>query len=229
MRGKGRLLLGLLLVAVALVLFLSTFGSEPEAVLAAVNARWEELRSAVREHPLLTSLFVFLAYVTFTSLCLPGALFLTVLGGALFGTLWATCLVSFASTLGATCALLLSRYLLRDWVTVRYYHRWQTVHREIEQGGSFYLLAVRLNPLIPYFLINLFFGLTRLPVWRFWIISQIGMLPATVLYTYAGAELGQVKSLQGLVSREVILALALLSVFPVVARVVAKRLLRKPA
>src|SRR5262249_52964786 len=145
MRGKWRLLLGLVLVIFACLLFVSSFGRDPQGILAFVNEHWSEIRSWVREYPFLSSFFFFLVYVTFTGLSLPGALFLTVCGGALFDTVWAMCLVSFVSTLGATLAFLSSRYLLRDWVTTQYQNRWQAVRQELEQGGGYYLLAVRLN------------------------------------------------------------------------------------
>jgi uncharacterized membrane protein YdjX (TVP38/TMEM64 family) len=228
MRARWRLFLGLLLLLFSCALFVLAWGNDAQDLLATVNARWADLRTAVQEHPVVAAFLFFLAYVAFTGLSLPGALFLTVLGGALFGTVWATCLVSFASSLGASLAFLLSRYLLRDWVTTRYQDRWQAARQEIDQSGGYYLLAMRLNPLVPYFLINLFFGLTRMPVWRFWFISQVGMLPATILYTYAGAQLGRITTLQGLVSQEMILALVLLSLFPLAARWVAKRVLVRP-
>jgi uncharacterized membrane protein YdjX (TVP38/TMEM64 family) len=218
MRSRWRLLLGLLLTAMACTLGVLAWGSDGAEALAAVNERWADLRGAVASHPVLAALLFFLCYVAFTGLSLPGALFLTVLGGALFGVARAVCLVNFASTLGATLAFLLSRYLLRDWVVSRQGDRWQTMRRETDQGGGWYLLAARLNPLIPYFLVNLLFGLTRMPVWRFWLISQIGTLPTTILYAYAGHRLGQVKTLSGLVSQEVIAVLVLLSLFPVVMR-----------
>lgn len=166
--------------------------------------------------PLAITLYALL-YVTFTGLSLPAALFLTIFGGWLFGLI-NVIVVSFASTAGATIACWFSRVLFRDRVLAKHGERWERFQREFARHGWVYLLAVRLNPIIPYFLINLFFGLTRMPLWQFWVVSQLGMLPITVLYIWAGSELARVETLSGLVSPRLILVLAAVSLIPIVLR-----------
>lgn len=164
-------------------------------------------------------------YVAFTGLSLPGALFLTIFGGWLFGLINVVT-ASFASAGGATIACWVSRVLFRERVRARYGERWERFQEEFARHGWVYLLAVRLNPMIPYFLINLFFGLTRMPLWRFWVVSQVGMLPITFLYVWAGAELAQVETLNGLVSPRLVVALAAASGIPLALRWISGRFLR---
>jgi uncharacterized membrane protein YdjX (TVP38/TMEM64 family) len=158
-----------------------------------------------------------LIYITFTGLSLPGALFLTIFGGWLFGLINVV-IVSFASSAGATIACWFSRTLFRDYVLASHGERWERFQREFARFGWVYLVAVRLNPMIPYFLINLFFGLTRMPLRQFWIVSQLAMLPITFLYVWAGAELARVETLSGLVSPRLIMVLAIVSLLPIVLR-----------
>ena len=160
----------------------------------------------------------FLAYVAVTALSLPGAALMTLLAGALFGLLEGFVLVSFASTAGATLAMLSSRFLLRDWVQTRFGQRLAKIDAGIEREGPFYLFALRLVPAFPFFLINLAMGLTRLPVRTYWWVSQLGMLPGTLVFVNAGRELGQLESLSGILSPGLLGAFVLLGVFPLIAR-----------
>ncbi|MGB4246662.1 MAG: FAD-dependent oxidoreductase, partial [Pseudohongiellaceae bacterium] len=160
----------------------------------------------------------FLFYVAVTALSIPGAAIVTLVGGAVFGLLWGTILVSFASTIGATLAFLTSRLLLRDWVQKRFGRTLKTVNAGIEKDGNFYLFSLRMVPLFPFFVVNLLMGLTPIKVLPYFLVSQVGMLLGTAVYVNAGAELGQIESLSGLVSAPIILSFALLGIFPWVAR-----------
>ncbi|MDP1930619.1 MAG: FAD-dependent oxidoreductase [Gammaproteobacteria bacterium] len=160
----------------------------------------------------------FVFYVVVTALSIPGAAIVTLVGGAVFGLLWGTVLVSFASTIGATLAFLTSRLLLRDWVQNRFGRTLKTINDGIEKDGNFYLFSLRMVPLFPFFVVNLLMGLTPIKVVPYFLISQIGMLLGTAVYVNAGAELGQIESLSGLVSAPIILSFALLGVFPWIAR-----------
>lgn len=160
----------------------------------------------------------FLFYVAVTALSIPGAAIVTLVGGAVFGLLWGTVLVSFASTIGATLAFLTSRLLLRDWVQRRFGRTLKTINAGIEKDGNFYLFSLRMVPLFPFFVVNLLMGLTPIKVVPYFLVSQIGMLLGTAVYVNAGAELGQIESLSGLVSAPIILSFALLGIFPWVAR-----------
>ena len=156
---------------------------------------------------------VFLAlYVVVTGLSLPGAAIMTLVAGAIFGLLWGTLIVSFASTIGATLAFLASRYLLRDWVQGKFGDKLKTINQGVEREGAFYLSALRLVPPFPFFLINLVMGLTPMKTRTFFWVSQLGMLAGTIAYVYAGTQLGQFRISIGLVA-----AFVILGIFPIVA------------
>ncbi|WP_339489860.1 FAD-dependent oxidoreductase [Pseudomonas sp. EL_65y_Pfl2_R95] len=186
--------------------------------LDALKAQQASLNAQVSAQPLLAAGVFFLIYVAVTALSLPGAALMTLLGGALFGLGEGFLLVSFASAMGATLAMLSSRFLLRDWVQKRFGKRLASIDQGVEREGAFYLFALRLVPLFPFFLINLAMGLTRLPVRTFWWVSQLGMLPGTLVYVNAGRELGQLESLRGILSPGLIGAFVLLGIFPIIAR-----------
>ncbi len=168
--------------------------------------------------PLVVSTAFFLVYVIATALSLPGAVILTLAGGAIFGLLWGTVLISIASTLGATGAFLVARYVLRDLVQSRYGERLKTINAGIARDGAFYLFTLRLVPVFPFFLINLLLGLTAMRAWTFVWVSQLGMLAGTVVYVNAGTQLASLESLGGILSPGLIGAFVLLGVFPLVAR-----------
>ncbi|SEC86826.1 FAD-dependent oxidoreductase [Pseudomonas anguilliseptica] len=186
--------------------------------LEALKAQQTALNAQVAAQPWLAAGVFFIAYVAVTALSLPGAALMTLLAGALFGLLQGFILVSFASTLGATLAMLSSRFLLRDWVQSRFGQRLAGIDAGLEREGAFYLFALRLVPLFPFFLINLAMGLTRLPARTYWWVSQLGMLPGTLVYVNAGRELGQLESLAGILSPGLLGAFVLLGVFPLIAR-----------
>jgi len=186
--------------------------------LEALKAQQVALNTQVAEQPWLAAGLFFLAYVAVTALSLPGAALMTLLGGALFGLIEGFVLISFASTLGASLAMLSSRFLLRDWVQSRFGKRLASIDAGVEREGAFYLFALRLVPLFPFFLINLAMGLTRLPLRTYWWVSQLGMLPGTLVYVNAGRELGQLESLSGILSPGLLGAFVLLGVFPLIAR-----------
>jgi pyruvate/2-oxoglutarate dehydrogenase complex dihydrolipoamide dehydrogenase (E3) component/uncharacterized membrane protein YdjX (TVP38/TMEM64 family) len=164
-------------------------------------------------HPLGTAAAFFAVYVAVTGLSLPGAALMTLVAGAVFGLLWGTVIVSFASTLGATLAFLVSRFVLRDWVQARFGENLKPVNDGIAREGPFYLFALRLVPVFPFFVINLVMGLTPIRTWTFYWVSQLGMLAGTVVYIYAGTQLGQFRISAGLVAAFVILGL-----FPLAAK-----------
>ena len=171
-----------------------------------------------RQSPFLGASLYFLLYTAIAALSIPGAALLTLLGGALFGLWQGTLLVSFASTLGATLAMLTSRYLLRDWVSRRFARHMATVNNGMARDGAFYLFALRLMPLFPFVVVNLLAGLTAVGVRRYWWVSQLGMLPATVVYLNAGRQLSQLTSIRDIVSPAMLAAFALLGLLPLASR-----------
>ena len=166
-----------------------------------------------RAHPLQTATVYFAIYVAVTGLSLPGAAVMTLAGGAIFGLLWGTVIVSFASTIGATLAFLASRFLLRDWVQSKFGDKLKTFNDGVAKEGAFYLFALRLVPAFPFVAINLLMGLTPIRTWTYLWVSQLGMLAGTIVYVYAGTTLGEFR-----ISIELIAAFTLLGVFPLIAK-----------
>lgn len=178
---------------------------------AAIEA-WREA------NPWLTAAAFFVVYVAVTALSLPGAAIMTLAGGAVFGLLWGTVLVSFASSIGATLAFLAARFLLRDWVKARFGPRIAAIDRGVEKEGGFYLFTLRLVPAFPFFMINLLLGLTPMRAWTFYWVSQVGMLAGTIVYVNAGTQLAGITSLSGILSPSLLGSFALLGIFPLVAK-----------
>lgn len=174
---------------------------------------------AYREaHPLLSSAVFFLLYVAVTALSLPGAVIMTLAAGAIFGLLWGLVLVSFASSIGATAAMLVARYLLREGVRRRFGQRLAAVDAGLVRDGFWYLFSLRLVPIFPFFVINLLFGLTAMGAGTFYWVSQIGMLPGTLVYINAGTQLAQLEGLKGILAPGLWLSFVLLGIFPFIAR-----------
>ena len=215
---KRWLALGVLVAAV--VLFFA-FDLGQYLNLDTIKARQAQLEGWRAAQPLQAALIFFGAYVAVTALSLPGATVMTLAGGAIFGLWWGTLLISFASSIGATLAFLASRWLLGGWVQQRFAERLQTFNEGMERDGAFYLFTLRLVPLVPFFVINLAMGLTRIKPLTFYGVSQLGMLPATLVYVNAGTQLAQIDSLAGIVSPGLLASLVLLGVFPLVARKVS--------
>ncbi len=171
-----------------------------------------------QNHQFSTLLSYFFIYILVTALSLPGATIMTLAGGALFGLWTALIVVSFASTIGATLAFLVSRFLLRDWVQNKFGDKLQAINEGIEKEGAFYLFSLRLVPLFPFFVINLVMGLTPLKTTTYYVVSQIGMLAGTFVFVNAGTRIGQLESASGILSPGLLLSFALLGVFPLVAK-----------
>jgi pyruvate/2-oxoglutarate dehydrogenase complex dihydrolipoamide dehydrogenase (E3) component/uncharacterized membrane protein YdjX (TVP38/TMEM64 family) len=157
-------------------------------------------------------------YVVATALSIPGAVIFTLAGGAIFGLVTGTIIVSFASTIGATLAFLTSRHLLRDTIESKFSDKLQTINDSIDKDGAFYLFTLRLVPVFPFFLINLAMGLTKIKTGVFYIVSQIGMLAATIVYVNAGTQIAKIDSLAGILSPKLLFSFALLGIFPLIAK-----------
>ena len=179
------------------------------------QAMIESYRAA---QPWVTAGSFFAVYVAVTGLSLPGAAIMTLAAGAIFGVVWGTVIVSFASTLGATLAFLVSRFVLRDWVQGKFGDKLKAINHGIAKEGGFYLFTLRLIPIFPFFVINLVMGLTPIRTWTFYWVSQIGMVAGTLVYVNAGTQLAQINSLKGILSPELLASFALLGIFPLLAR-----------
>ena len=183
--------------------------------LKASQASFAQLHA---EQPLTVAAVYFLIYVLATALSIPGAVIITLAGGAIFGLWQGLLIVSFASTVGATLAFLASRFLLRDWVEARFGQRLTDINAGVNREGAFYLFTLRLIPVVPFFLINLLMGLTRMKVWTYYWVSQIGMLAGTAVYVNAGTQLAQLDSMKGILSPALLGSFVLLGIFPLIAR-----------
>ncbi len=186
--------------------------------LAYLKSRQADIDALYREHPAAVLAAYFAAYVAITGLSLPGAAIMTLAGGAVFGLPWGTVIVSFASTLGATIAFIVSRYILREGVQRRYGDRLKAINAGVERDGAFYLFTMRLVPAFPFFVVNLVMGLTPMRTLTFAFTSQLGMLPGTIVYVNAGTQIARIDSLQGILSPALIGSFVLLGVFPLIAK-----------
>ena len=176
------------------------------------------LSAFVAANPWQSALAFFAAYVAVAALSLPGALIMTLAAGAIFGFGRGVAIVSFASAIGATLAFLSSRFLLRDWVQGKFGDRLKPINDGVAKDGPFYLFALRLVPLFPFFVVNLVMGLTTIKTWPFYWVSQIGMLAGTAVFVNAGTQLAQISSLKGIVSPAILGSFALLGIFPIIAK-----------
>ena len=214
--SKGRLLV--LMVLVALIAGFFVFDLAQYFSLPYIKSKQALIESFRVEHPFATAVAFFTIYVAVTGLSLPGAAVMTLVAGAVFGLLWGTVLVSFASSLGATLAFLASRYLLSGWVRDKFGRHLAPIDEGMRKEGAFYLLTLRLVPLFPFFVINLVMGLTRLPTRTFYWVSQLGMLAGTLVFVNAGTQLARIDSAAGILSPALWISFAILGLFPLVAK-----------
>lgn len=208
----------ILLIAIGLLALFFSFDLHQKMTLEGLKSGLAQLHAWRDAAPLQMALGYFLLYVLATALSLPGALVLTLAGGAIFGFFQGFVLVSFASTVGATLAFLAARYVLRDWVQQRFGEKLKPMNDGIEKEGAFYLFTLRLVPVFPFFLINLLMGLTKMRTLTYYWVSQVGMLAGTVIYVNAGTQLAALDSLKGIVSPAILLSLAALGLFPLITK-----------
>jgi uncharacterized membrane protein YdjX (TVP38/TMEM64 family) len=221
-----KIILGVIFVSLIILLGVN-FGQY--LTLENAKAQQAELAAIISENFVVAAASYFIAYVAITAFSIPGAAVVTLLGAALFGFWTSLILVSFASTIGATLAFLSSRYLLRDWVQAKFGDKLNAINQGVERDGAFYLFSLRLIPVFPFFLINLLMGLTPIATARFYLVSQLGMLPGTAVYLNAGTQLAQIDSLSGIVSPTVLASFALLGLFPVIAKWVMAKIRTEPS
>lgn len=216
MKQLPRILLAILLLSALLLLLML----EPSRYLNLdyLVEQQQDFRDWYAMNQGLAIIGYFLAYIVITALSIPGATVMTLAGGAVMGLGIGVLVISFASTIGATLAFLASRYLFRDLVQQRFANRLETINEGFEREGAYYLFTLRLIPIIPFFLINLLMGLTPMRVRTYFLVSQVGMLPATIVYVNAGTQLGQLESITGLVSPGLLLSFALLGIFPLLVK-----------
>jgi pyruvate/2-oxoglutarate dehydrogenase complex dihydrolipoamide dehydrogenase (E3) component/uncharacterized membrane protein YdjX (TVP38/TMEM64 family) len=218
-RSAGALRRLLLIAALGVVVvLLYRSGVLEQLDIATLKSRQAELSGWVAEHFLLALGAYFLLYVAATALSLPGAVILTLGAGAVFGLLWGSVLVSFASTLGATLAFLVARFLLRDALSSKFGERMRRFDEGVRRDGAFFLFTLRLVPVFPFFLVNILAGLSALRVGTYYWVSQLGMLPATIAYVYAGTQLAQLESVADVLSPGLLGAFVVIGLLPLLLR-----------
>ena len=213
-------------LAVTIGILAWTFGDDLS--LSSLAEHEADFREYQASHPVLVYGVAFAAYVLVTGLSLPGAAGMTLLLGWLFGFWSAIVVVSFASTMGASIAFLLSRYLMRDAIQQRFGDRLSAFNEALRREGAFYLFTLRLIPAVPFFVINVVMGLTPIGLATFWWVSQLGMLPGTAVYVYAGASVPDLKTFaeqgaSGILSPQLFIAFVLLGLFPIVVKKIFAR------
>ncbi len=214
--SKNRVVLLLAIVAAIAAFFILDLGRFLD--LAFLKEQQSSIEAYRSERPLMAAGLFFLIYVAVTGLSLPGAAVMTLVGGAIFGLAWGTLIISFASTIGATLAFIASRLVFRDSVQRRFGGKLRAINDGIDKEGAFYLFALRLVPIFPFFVINLLMGLTPIRTWTFYWVSQVGMLAGTLVYVNAGTQLTRIESVSGILSPAIIGSFALLAVFPLIAK-----------
>lgn len=183
---------------------------------------FQRQRSAIIDlylaHPTLFIATYIAIYVVLTGLSIPSATLLTLIGGAVFGVATGTVVVLCASTIGAICAFILARYVLRDYVQEKFSKHLSLINRGVAEEGAFYLFGLRVVPVVPYFVVNFVMALTPIRLWTYYWVTQLGMLPGTMLYVNSGQQLGKLESASGILSWTLILSLVALGLFPLVAK-----------
>lgn len=210
----------LLIIAaiIILVILFKALGLGQYLSLDYIKSSQEKFALIYADHRLLVIAAYMAIYIVVTALSLPGAVVMTLAGGALLGFWLGVLVVSFASTIGATLACFVARFLLRDWVQNRVGEKLSKINKGIEKEGAFYLFSLRLVPIFPFFIINLAMGLTPMKLWTFYWVSQIGMFPGTMVYVNAGKELGRLESLSGILSPDLLFSFVILGLFPITAK-----------
>ncbi len=217
MQIKKILLATLITIVLILLLF---FDVHHYLTLEYLKSSKDKLSVYYQDNPLLVLGTYFVIYLASTAFSLPGAAVLSMAAGALFGLTAGTLVVSFASTIGATLAMLIARVLLRDWVMNHFASQITTINSGMIKEGAFYLFTLRLLPAVPFFVVNLVMGLTQLRTITFFWVSQLGMLPATLVYVNAGSELGKIQSIDDIFSPQLITSFVLLGIFPLLVKII---------
>lgn len=215
--GLAKKLILLAAVVAAIVAF-KMFGFEQYLSLEYLQGSRQRFSDYYAQNTLAVVAFYMLVYIAVTALSLPGAAVMTLAGGAVFGLAVGIVVVSFASSIGATLAFLVSRYLFKDAVQSRFGARLEAINRGMEAEGAFYLFTLRLVPVFPFFIINLVMGLTRMKAWTFYWVSQVGMIAGTLVYVNAGKEIGKLTGLKGILSPGLIASFVVLGLFPVMVK-----------
>lgn len=214
--NKKKLALVALFIAAVTLFFVLDLGQYLN--LAYIKSQQQVINDYYALNPVKTGLIFFIGYILITGVSLPGAGIMTLAGGAIFGVVWGTILVSFGSVFGATVAFLIARYLFHDYIQHRFSHRLERINKGIREEGDLYLFTIRFVPIFPFFIVNTLMALTPIKTLNFAVVSQIGMLVPTIIFVNAGTQLASIESPGDVLSLELLFSFALLGLFPIVAK-----------
>jgi uncharacterized membrane protein YdjX (TVP38/TMEM64 family) len=207
----------LILIAIAIMAFFM-LDLQQYATLDYIKNSKESFQNYYNTHTTLAVIGLFILYITITALSLPGAAIMTILFGMLFGLVGGTLIVSPASTIGATIAFLTSRFLLKDTINKKFEKQLRTINEGIKKESAFYLFALRLVPIFPFFMINILMGVTSIRVTTFSVVSLIGMLPGTIIFVYAGTQLATITSVKDILSPNIIFVFSFVGISPLILK-----------
>ena len=222
-----KLKISLLLFLISLIILFFIFEMNQYSSLQNIKIQYQNLLHYYDKNNLLIHIVFIFIYIITTSLSLPFALALTLIGGALFGFWYGLILVSFGSTIGATIAFLIARFIGYEYVRINYQNQLSKFYNGFKKEGTFYLFALRMVPLFPFFMINIITALMPIKTWTFYWVSQVGMLPGTILYVFAGTQLSEIKSLSDIMSPTIIVTFILIGFFPILVKEIFKYLKNK--
>ncbi len=208
----------MLLLSVLALIVMSHSSLSPYLRLDFIQANLHNLQEDFRLHPFRSLSTYFITYIFMIILSLPGSVFLMLAGGAIFGPVYGTLVVSFAGTLGAGIVFLTTRFFLADYFEKKFCDRLARINHYLKEDGTYYLLSLRLIPIFPYSVVNIAMALTSVKLWHFLWVSQIGILPASILYTNAGLALSQISSPKDIFSLKIIVSLFCIGLLPLVAK-----------
>ena len=221
-KNRGRILFGLIFF---LIIVISYFIDLSEILsFSIIKDTYQDIQLLVNKNYTLYFIIFFIFYVIVTTFALPISLLKTLLAGALFGFWPGLILVSFASSIGSTFCFLFSRYVLRNYTQVRFRKYLEKVNNGIEKDGWLYLLFLRLSPIFPFFIINLVFGLTKMRTLEFYLTSQVGMFIGTAIFVNAGVQIGNLNSIEEILTLKIIMSLTLIGIFPLLVKFIYKKI-----
>lgn len=215
MNKKKQALIALLIIAVGLFFILDI---SQYLNLAYIKSQQQTINAYYAAHAVKTGALFFIIYILITGISLPGAAIMSLIAGAIFGVVWGTMLVSVGSMFGATIAFLIARYLFKDYVQTRFGQYLEPLNQGIQKEGEWYLLTIRLVPIFPFFIVNNLMALTPIKTVNFALISQLGMLPGTIVFVNAGTQLAKIEAMSDILSPTLLFSFLLLGLFPLVAK-----------
>jgi len=223
-KNRGKIFFGLVFFLIIITGYLIDL--DKVLSFSMIKNTYQDIQTLVNKNYTFYFLIFFILYVIVTAFALPISLLKTLLAGALFGFWPGLILVSFASSIGSTFCFLFSRYALRNYTQVKFGKYLEKVNKGVEQDGWLYLLFLRLSPIFPFFIINLVFGLTKMRALEFYLVSQVGMFIGTAIFVNAGVQIGNLNSIEEILTLKVIMSLTLIGIFPLLIKFIYKKLKR---